>query len=154
MFLTEYLPFSSPWIYILMWFIVVIISIAIEINTFQIVSIWFAASGLVSMILAAFSCKIEVQVITFIVLSVVLFTASRPFVKKINQGKSENSTIESLIEEEVIVIKTIKVGEIGEIKAKYEKYSAIAPNVKTDILPNTKVKIIEIRGNKVIVDLI
>ena len=78
----------------------------------------------------------------------------KPVVKKINQSKTENSTVESLVGEEVVVTKIIKNGEVGEIKSKYERYSAIAPSVKEDILPNTKVKILEIRGNKVIVDLV
>ena len=123
----------QPWGNILLWLAVVVIAIIVEIETLQIVSIWFAASGLVTMILAAFNCPIEIQIIVFVVLSVILFLCSRPIVKKINRSKSENSTIESMIGEEVVVIKEIKVGEIGEIKAKYERYSAIAPSEKNDI---------------------
>ena len=154
MFLTNFEFWSTPWPYILLWFVVVVFSVIVEINTLQIVSIWFAASGAVSMILASVGCKPEIQIGVFFVLSAILIIASRPIVKKINQSKNENSTVESLVGEEVVVTKIIKIGEIGEIKSKYERYSAIAPWVKEDILPNTKVKILEIRGNKVIVDLI
>ena len=143
----------QPWGNILLWLAVVVIAIIVEIETLQIVSIWFAASGLVTMILAAFNCPIEIQIIVFVVLSVILFLCSRPIVKKINRSKSENSTIESMIGEEVVVIKEIKVGEIGEIKAKYERYSAIAPSEKNDIPVNTICIIKEIRGNKVIVEI-
>ena len=154
MFLTNFEFWSTTWPYILLWFVVVVFSVIVEINTLQIVSIWFAASGAVSMILASVGCKPEIQIGVFFVLSAILIIASRPIVKKINQSKIENSTVESLVGEEVVVTKIIKIGEIGEIKSKYERYSAIAPSVKEDILPNTKVKILEIRGNKVIVDLI
>ena len=169
MFLTNFEFWSTPWPYILLWFVVVVFSVMVEINTLQIVSIWFAASGAVSMILASVGCKPEIQIGVFFVLSAILIIASRPIVKKINHFhfrkthflylrhfylKIENSTVESLVGEEVVVTKIIKIGEIGEIKSKYERYSAIAPSVKEDILPSTKVKILEIRGNKVIVDLI
>ena len=154
MFLTSFEFWSTPWPYILFWLLVVVFSVVVEINTLQIVSIWFAASGVVSMILASIGCKTEVQACVFFILSAILIVASRPIVKKINQSKNENSTVESLVGEEVVVTKIIKNGEVGEIKSKYERYSAIAPSVKEDILPNTKVKILEIRGNKVIVDLV
>ena len=92
------------------------------------------------------------QIIVFICLSVVLFLISRPIVKKLNKTKSENSTVESLIGEEVVVIKEIPVGGIGEIKAQYERYSAIALECDHNISIDTKCIIKEIRGNKVIVE--
>ncbi len=143
----------QPWGNILLWLVVVIIAVIVEVETLQIVSVWFAASGLVAMILAAFNCQLEIQIIVFVILSVILFLCSRPLVKKINKSKSDNSTIESMIGEEVLVIKEIKIGEVGEIKAKYERYSAIAPSVKTDIPVDAICVIKEIRGNEVIVEL-
>ena len=74
-------------------------------------------------------------------------------VKKIQSKKSDNSTIESMIGEEVIVTKEIKVGEVGEVKAKYDRYSAVAPSETKDIPVDTLCIIKEIRGNKVIVEI-
>ena len=141
----------EPWGYILLWLAVVVVAVVVEIETVQLVSVWFAASGLVTMILAAFDCSIEIQLYVFVILSVVLFALSRPIVKKINKSKSDNSTIESMIGEEVVVIKEIKVGEVGEIKARYDRYSAIAPSETQNIPVETICVIKEIRGNKVIV---
>lgn len=141
----------EPWSYILLWLAVVVVAVIVEIETVQLVSVWFAASGLVTMILAAFDCSIEIQLYVFVILSVVLFALSRPIVKKINKSKSDNSTIESMIGEEVVVIKEIKVGEVGEIKARYDRYSAIAPSETQNIPVETICVIKEIRGNKVIV---
>lgn len=144
--------FSQPWNYILLWLAIVIIAVIVEIETVQLVSVWFAASGLITMILAAFNVPFEIQLVVFVVLTSLLFFISRLLVKKINNSKSDNSTIESMIGEEVLVIKEIKVGEIGEIKARYDKYSAIAPNENNDIPVDTVCIIKEIRGNKVIVE--
>lgn len=147
------LTFSfQPWGNIILWLAVVVIAIIIEIETVQIVSIWFAASALVTMILAAFNCPLDIQLIVFVLLSVILFLVSRPLVKKLNKGKSENSTVESMIGEKVVVTKEIKVGETGEIKAKYDRYTAIAPCETTNIPIDTLCVIKEIRGNKVIVE--
>lgn len=147
------LTFSfQPWGNILLWLAVVVVAIIIEIETVQIISVWFAASALVTMILAAFNCPLEIQLIVFVLLSAVLFILSRPIVKKLNKGKSENSTVESMIGEKVVVTKEIKVGETGEIKAKYDRYTAIAPCETTNIPVDTLCVIKEIRGNKVIVE--
>lgn len=143
----------QPWGYILLWLAVVIIAVIVEVETVQMVSVWFAASGLVTMAIAAFNCSLEVQLIVFVSLSVILFLLSRPIVKKLHKNPSENSTVESLVGEEVVVIKEINVGEMGEIKAKYERYSALAPNCTQNIPVDTKCIITEVRGNKVIVEL-
>ena len=140
------------WINLIIWLIIVVVAIVVETQTVQLVSVWFAISGFVAMILAAFECPLEIQLIVFVLLSAILVIISRFFVKKIQSGKSENSTAESLVGEEVVVVKEIKCGETGEIKAKYERYSAIAPNASHDIPVGTKVVIKEIRGNKVIVE--
>lgn len=143
----------QPWGNILMWLAIVVIAVIVEILTYQVVSVWFAASGLVTMILAACNCPVEIQIIVFVILSAILFVLSRPLVKKIQNKKSDNSTIESMIGEEVVVTKEIKVGDVGEIKAKYDYYSAIAPSVLQDIPIDTICIIKEIRGNKVIVEI-
>lgn len=143
----------QPWGNIIMWLVIVVIAVLVEISTYQVVSVWFAASGLVTMILAAFNCPIEIQIIVFVVLSVTLLVLSRPLVKKIQSKKSDNSTVESMIGEEVVVTKIIKAGEVGEIKARYDYYSAIAPLETQDVPVNTVCIIKEIRGNKVIVEI-
>lgn len=142
-----------PWGNIVLWLAVVIIAIIIEIETVQLVSVWFAASGLIAMVLAAFNCSMEIQIIIFVLLTTILFLCSRPLIKKINKAKADNSTVESMIGEEVLVVKEIKVGEIGEVKARYDRYSAIAPFENSDIPINSICIIKEIRGNKVIVEL-
>ena len=98
----------QPWGNILLWLVVVIIAVIVEVETLQIVSVWFAASGLIAMILAAFNCQLEIQIIVFVILSVILFLCSRPLVKKINKSKADNSTIESTIVSIHFTAKNIK----------------------------------------------
>ena len=145
---------GSPWSEIIFWLAILIITIIVEIETIQIVSIWFSAGALVALLLAAFNVGITIQIIVFITVSVALLISTRPFVKKLNQTKTDNSTVESMIGEIVTITKPIEAGGIGEIRAKYDRYTAIAPDVNEKIEIGTKVKIKEITGNKVIVELI
>ena len=74
------------WINILIWLVVVVLAIVVEVNTIQLVSVWFAISGFVAMILAAFGCLIEIQLIVFVLLSAILIIISRFFVKKLKNS--------------------------------------------------------------------
>lgn len=139
------------WIQIVFWLTLVVITIIAEAITVQIISIWFSISAVVCLILAAFEVDPIVQIVVFAVLSVLLFLLSRLFVKKMKPGKQIDATIEGMIGEIVIVTKDIKVGEVGEIKSKYELYSAIAPTEASDLTIGEHVIITEIRGNKVVV---
>ncbi len=149
-----FLSFASPWSEILFWLAILIITIVVEIETVQIVSIWFSAGAIAALILASFNVNTTIQIVTFVLVSVTLLILTRPFVKKFNKSKTENSTVESMIGELVTITKAIEIGGIGEIKAKYDRYTAIAPNVNSVLEVGTKVKIKEIIGNKVIVELI
>ena len=145
---------NIPWnvVMIVVWIAVIAIGIIVEAQTSELVSIWFAISGAVAIVCAIAQLSIPIQIAVFSTLTLLLVICTRPLVKKLNKGKSENSTVESMIGEKVVVTKEIKVGETGEIKAKYDKYTAIAPCETTNIPIDTLCVIKEIRGNKVIVE--
>lgn len=140
------------WIQIVFWLVFIVVTVVAEAITVQFVSIWFSISAAICLILAAFNVDPIVQIVVFAILSVLLFVLSRPLIKKLKTGKQIDATIEGMIGEIVIVTKDIKVGEVGEIKSKYELYSAIAPTETIDLLVGEHVVITETRGNKVVVE--
>lgn len=142
------------WIYIAVWASILVFSIMIEITTVQLTSIWFAAGSFVALILAVFKVPLYIQIIVFVVLSIALLLLTRPLSKKLMNNKKSETTVpaESLVGEIVTVTKEISVGGFGEIKDRYEYYSAVAPREKEIIQKDEKVKIIGLDGNKVLVE--
>ena len=67
------------------WFVVAVAFLFIEMMTTDLVSIWFAASALVMGIVAAIFEELHIgwQIGIFVVLSTVLFFATRKLVKKV-----------------------------------------------------------------------
>ena len=146
------LSIMYPWLEIIIWLIVVVFAVIVEIHTVQLVSVWFAVSGFISMVLAAFNVGIGIQIAVFIILSSVLILIFRKYVKKYNNINTDDATSQVLIGEIARVVKEIPISGIGEVKTKYERYTALAPNINECIKIDTLVKIKEIRGNKLIVE--
>lgn len=81
-----------------LWVAIAIGFIVIELSTQRVVSVWFAISALiVSLIRLIFpSLGLGWQFAVFVVLSVVLFAATRPLVRKImNKNKNKSDTDKS-----------------------------------------------------------
>ena len=141
---------NMVWIGISIWAFVLVLSIIIEMNTSQLVSIWFGAGALAALILSAFEVDVWIQLLVFAVGSFVLILVTRPLAKKLNRSKeTETTAAESLIGQTALVTIAIPADGVGEVKAKFEKYSAMS---NEEINEGEKVKILNIEGNKLIVE--
>ena len=135
------------------WLAIFIITFIVEAATSDLVSIWFSIGAVVSLILSLIEgIPYYVEIIVFAVLSLVLLIATRPMVKKILKNQERKTNVDDLIGKTVKVMETITEDLYGTIKINDVIYTASLSDNDTDtILEGTKVKIIGINGNKVIV---
>ena len=142
----------NVWINIGIWTAILIIAVVFEMMTPQLVSIWFAAGAVIALVLSAFGLPIWVQVLVFAVSSLTLLLIIKPIINKKAKQDSEGVTVaaESLVGEEAVVTKDILADGVGEIKERYEHYSAVSEG-NEPIMQGEKVVIVELRGNKVVV---
>ena len=75
------------WIYI--WLGVVAFSVMIEFLTMEQVSVWFIGGGIVAMILAAVNVDPVIQIVVFIVVSLVLLLSFRRMVMRFLMKKRQ-----------------------------------------------------------------
>lgn len=146
------LTLYSNWLLAFFWLAIVLLTVYVEAHTVQLVSIWFACAAVVSGILAACKVDFTIQLLVFAILSFILVLASRPLAKKLNRAKSIKTNADELIDEVAFVTKKIDAFGKGEVKTKYETYTAIAKDPTKQIAQGTKVKVLEITGNKIIVE--
>ena len=85
---------------LIFWGILFIATVVIESMTVQLISIWFSVGSAAAFIAAVFHAPLSVQLILFLVLSVLLLICTRPLVRKI-------STKPQLIGKAGIVTETI-----------------------------------------------
>ncbi len=134
---------------IYVWAGVIAISLIVEFTTQEFVSIWFAASGLVSLILAACNVSLAWQIPVFVVVSLALVFATRPLIKKFVKKPTVPTNADSLIGKTAKLLTEITKDENGSVKFKDVVWSVKASE---PISAGSEVKVTEINGNTLTVE--
>ena len=73
----------EPWI----WAIVLIVALVVEFSTPQLVSIWFALGAVVALLLSILGVHLWVQIVAFVVVSLLLLIFCEKFWQNISKQK-------------------------------------------------------------------
>ena len=107
------------------WLIVLVVLVVIELLTMGLTTIWFAGGALVATIAAVFNTPFFVQVILFLVVSVVLLFFTRPLAVKYFNKDRVRTNAESLVGRQAIVISEIdNLQGIGQVNVGGMEWSA------------------------------
>lgn len=133
----------------IIWVAVIVLAAIIEAGTMDLSSIWFSAGALFALIIAIiFPEAIPVQVVAFIVVSMLLLIFLRPILKE-HMNKNEIKTnADSLVGKIAVCTKAIKDGERGEVKIEGKIWTAIS---NEDVEEHDKVTVLAIKGVKLVV---
>jgi len=133
------------------WLIVLAVLILIEIMTLGLTTIWFAGGALVAFIVSLFFDNLLVEIILFLIVSLVLLYFTRPFVLKYFNPKRTKTNYEGLIGKEALVIITIdNINGIGQVSVDGQDWSA--KSLEGNIIEKgSRVKIQGITGVKLMV---
>lgn len=143
-FLTNLIDSNVFWI--VLWVGIFLFALVIEFCTEQLVSIWFSGAALISLILSIFNVYWWLQIIIFILCSIILVAVSRTFVSKVLQ-KDIKTNSDSLINNEILVLKPTKKHLVGEGKIRDITWSIITDD--EEIINEGDYAIItSIEGNK------
>ena len=66
----------------IIWLILIVVLIVAEVATYQLVAVWFALGAVASLLASLMGASGTVQLITFVVVSLLSLIASRPLVKR------------------------------------------------------------------------
>lgn len=133
------------------WAIAFVFFIICEISTATaLVSIWLGFGALISMFCAIGGCSFTVQIVVFVIASVLLLVFTRPLAKKI-QGKQVKTNYELDIGKTAVVIEDIdNLHNCGRVKLNgvdWEARSVDGANISAGIVVTVK----EISSSKLIV---
>ncbi len=137
------------------WLGVILTAIAVEASTTQLVSFWFAIAGAITLGLSFIpQFPWWGQVILFAILSVALFIAFRPFVKKWlkkHPDKNTATNMDLIIGMYVRLQKGADFDHLGEAKIGDVVWT-VKPSTDVVFDVDEIVKIIAIEGNKLIAE--
>lgn len=89
------------------WLILFVVLLLIEIFTMGLTTIWFAGGAALACLLAFVGFDIPVQVIVFLLVSILLLVLTRPIAVKFFNKERQRTNAESLIGQKAIVLETI-----------------------------------------------
>lgn len=131
------------------WLAIILLLSFVEIITINLVTVWFIASGLVSLGLSFFDVPFVVQFGVFVVLGVILLiTTRKTLTEKLNKNK-QKTNLDRVVDMEGVVTEKITKYSPGEVKVDGKKWTAVANQT---IEEGKIVKIIKIEGVKLIVE--
>lgn len=134
---------------IYIWLIIVILLAIAEFMTVNLVTIWYVASGLITIALSFFIDNFYIQLGIFTILGTVLLITTRTTLMKVLKIKSVRTNADKIIDQEAVVLEKIDKNIIGKVKIDGNEWRAVSDH----LIKKGKVVIIkEIKGNKVIVE--
>lgn len=133
------------------WLVLLILSLVAEGATAAVTSIWFAAGALVAMIAAMLDAQLWLQILLFMVVSILLLLSLRPLLKKYITPKKIRTNIDSVIGSQGVVVETIdNIAATGRVKLGGMEWSARSVSGET-IESGTVITVEKIEGVKVFV---
>ena len=140
----------DPWI---VWVAIGIICIIIEIFTPGFLFLSFGIGAILTGLAALIVPSIAFQILTFAVITLIVFLLSRKFSKKLISADYEETNVKALVGKTGKVTQQIPANEKGYVKIGGEEWAAVSKDNK-EITKDARVMVNDIEGNKVIVTVI
>lgn len=137
---------------VFVWLGIIILSVIIEAFTTELVSIWMALTGLITLVLSVIpGIPFYVEIIVFVVFTLLLLLFTRPLAKKYLLKRTSKTNIDSIIGTKCEVKKEITPLKHGEVVINGVTWSAENVDNNKVIPEGNIVVVIGIKGNKLIV---
>ncbi len=136
------------------WLITLAVLLVIEIITLGLTTIWFAGGALVAFLLSLVSDSFILELVVFLVVSLVLLFFTRPIAQKYFNKQRVKTNYESLIGRDGKVIERIdNFNNTGQVMVGGLEWSARALDSQEIIETGERVIIREVSGVKLIVEI-
>ena len=98
------------------WLLITILTAVVELITTDLVSIWFTLGGLAALIAYFLNASQLVQIVIFIIISLVCIISVRPLTKKYLRTNIVSTNYDRVIGQHGLVLKRIDADTRGEVK--------------------------------------
>lgn len=134
------------------WLVLLIACIVIELPTMGLTTIWFAGGALVAILAALLHAPVFLQVILFLLVSLLLLFFTRPIAVKYFNRDRVKTNVESMVGRQAIVTSEIyNLQAAGQVTVGGQEWSARSCDDQIRIPEGAVVTVIAIHGVKLIV---
>ena len=136
----------------ILWLVLLIITIAVEVFTMGLTSIWFAGGALVAILATMLNAPVFLQVILFFLVSLLLLFFTRPIAVRYFNKDRVKTNVESLVGRQAVVTGEIdNIQGIGQVTVGGQEWSATSWDSNVRIPVGNVVNILSISGVRLIV---
>ena len=137
---------------LIFWLVLLIVCIVIELPTMGLTTIWFAGGALVAILAALLHAPVFLQVIVFLLVSLLMLFFTRPIAVKYFNRDRVKTNVESMVGRQAIVTSEIcNLQATGQVTVSGQEWSARSCEDHRRIPVGTIVTIVAIHGVKLIV---
>ncbi len=137
----------------IVWLVLLVILIVIELITMGLTTIWFAGGALAAALVSIPGTPVVLQVIVFLIVSLVLLFFTRPVAVKYFNKDRVRTNIESMIGRQAIVVSEINnVEGIGQVNTGGMEWSARSSYHNIVLPVGAVVTVLGVDGVKLIVE--
>ena len=134
------------------WLILFVVLLIIEIFTMGLTTVWFAGGALIAFILAFAGAGLPVQIVMFLLVSILLLVLTRPIAIQFFNKERQKTNVDRLIGQKAVVLETIDtLRGTGRVEVNGMEWAAKVEDVTAVIEAGTVVSIEGIQGVKLIV---
>jgi len=138
---------------VIFWIVALIVFVAVEAATVGLASIWFAVGALAALICAALGGPVWLQVLWFLVVSVVTLILTRPLAKKLVNGRRVATNADRSIGRTATVTERIdNIAGQGAVRLDGLVWTARSTDDAVAIETGEQVTVREIQGVKLVVE--
>ncbi len=137
------------------WLVAMVILLVAEVMVPGLVCIWFAVGAFAAMLSAMFNAPLWLQLVWFLLVSMVALWLTRPLAKKYVNSRVQATNADQVIGMEALVIEEIdNVMATGAVSVAGKDWTARTENGAEGIRAGEVVKVLRIEGVKLIVEKI
>lgn len=145
--------FSVIGIFEVVWMALVIAFIIGELVSVGLTSIWFAAGALVALIASIFGAPFPVQAGLFLVVSLALLAATRPWAQRYLNSRVQRTNADSLVGEIIQIEERVNnMDQTGMAVVRGQEWTVRACNDNETIEKGQSAKVVQISGVKLMVE--
>lgn len=133
------------------WAAIFVVTILIEVFSFELDCVWFTIGSLIAFILSLCGVSITIQIVVFLVVSIALLLSVGIVCRKLLKNTKSKTNLETVIGTTHTLLKEISDENAGEVKVNDIVWRAVTRNGES-IAANEKVRIVSVEGNKFIVE--
>jgi membrane protein implicated in regulation of membrane protease activity len=132
---------------------VLIATLVIEAMTMGRTTIWFSGGALIALIVEMLNGSIYMQIIAFLIISLVLLFYTRPIAMKHFNKEREKTNLDSVIgKQAVVTIPIHNIQETGQVVVEGKEWTARSNDSSKCFEKDVLVRIVSIQGVKLIVE--